>query len=151
MVFTTIHKIFYRINNLNDKLLKDQLTLDDMKEINDLDELITKGMLASEGKIHKRQNHCPWSPILEQAILEESLWKLIISEIKNEVSKEIQIKRIIVQLEAPLPIERKLIKVVVNYLRLAKKSMQHIQTDATNHRETFLQQKVDEEEIKGNM
>ena len=54
MDFTTNHKIFDRANNLNDKLLKDQLTPDDMKEINDLDDLIIKGMLASKGKIRKR-------------------------------------------------------------------------------------------------
>ena len=40
---------------------------------------------------------------------------------------------------------------VGNYLRLAKKSLKHIQTDATNHREKSLQQKSDEEEFKGNM
>ena len=87
--FTTTHKIFNRINRLKNKLSKDQLTLDDMKEINDLDELITKGMIASKKKIQKRQNQYPWSPILEQAILEVSLWKLITFEIKNDVSKEI--------------------------------------------------------------
>ena len=59
MYFTTTNKIFDRTNNLNDKLSKDKLTSDDMKEINDLDELITKGMLASEEKIKKRQNHYP--------------------------------------------------------------------------------------------
>ena len=37
-----------------------------MKEINDLDELTTKGMLALEGKIRKIQNHYPWSPILKK-------------------------------------------------------------------------------------
>ena len=54
MDFTITRKIFDRINNLNDKLLKDKLTPDDMKKINDLDYLITKGILASEGKIRKR-------------------------------------------------------------------------------------------------
>ena len=139
MDFTTTYKIFDRTNNLNDKLLKDKLTLDDMKEISNQDDLITKNMLASEGKIKKRQNNYLWSPIPEQAILEVSLWMLIISEIKNEVSKEMQIQRIISQLEAPPHIERHSIKVVVNYFRLAKKSLKQIQTDTTNHREKFLQ------------
>lgn len=85
MNFTTTNKIFDRTNNFNDKLSKDKLTPDDIKEINDLDELITKEMLASEDKIRKRQNHYPWSPILEKAILEVSLWKFNISELKNEV------------------------------------------------------------------
>ena len=77
-----------------------------MKEINDLDELITKGMLASEEKIKKRQNHYPLSPTLEKSILEVSLWKLIISKIKNDVSKETQIQMIIYQLETPPLLER---------------------------------------------
>ena len=51
----------------------------------------------------------------------------------------------------PPPIERNSIQVVVNYLRIAKKSLKQIQTDATNHRETFFQQREDEEEIKENM
>ena len=79
--FTTTHKIFDRINNLKHKLSTEQLKLEDMKEINDLDDLNTKGMIASENKIRKRQNQYPWSPILEQAILEVSLWKLITSNI----------------------------------------------------------------------
>ena len=86
--FTTTHHIFDRINKLNHKLSKEQLKLYDMIEINDLDDLITKGMIASENKILKRQNQYPSSPTLEQAILEVSLWKLIKSEINNEVSKE---------------------------------------------------------------
>ena len=40
---------------------------------------------------------------------------------------------------------------VVNNLQIAKKSLQQIQTDTTNHREKFLQHKVYEEEIKENM
>ena len=83
--FTTTHKIFDRIDAIQCKLAKDILRLEDMKEINDLDTLITRGMIASESKISKRQNQYPWSPTLDQAILVVSLWKLITSEIKNEV------------------------------------------------------------------
>ena len=93
MDFTTTHKSFDRTNNLNNELFKDQLTPDDMKEINDLDDLIIKGMLASEGKIRNRQNHYPWFPILEQTILEVSWWKLIISEIKMKYQRKYGYKR----------------------------------------------------------
>ena len=119
--FTTTHKIFNRINNLKHKLSKEQLKLEDMKEINDLDDLIAKGMIASENKILKRQNQYPWSPILEQAILEVSLWKLITSEIKKDISKEMQIQRIIEQMDAPPLIEKNSLKMVINYLRIVKK------------------------------
>ena len=70
--FTTTHHIFDRINNLKHKLSKRQLKIDDMIEINDLNDLITKGMIASKNKILNRQNQYPWSPTLEQAILEVS-------------------------------------------------------------------------------
>ena len=106
-----------------------------MTEIKDSDDLITKGMIASENKIQKKQNQYPWSPILEQAILEVRLWKLITSEIKKDVSKEMQIQRIIEQLDASQLIERHSLKVVINYLRLAKKSLTQIQREATHHHE----------------
>ena len=112
-----------------------------MKEINDLDDLNTKGMIASENKIRKRQNQYPWSPILEQAILEVSLWKLITSEIKNDVSKDMQIQWIIEQMDAPPLIERNSLKVVINYLRIAKKSLTQIQRDASHHRENAFNKK----------
>ena len=146
--FTTTHHIFDCINNLKHKLSKEQLKIDDMIEINDLDDLITKGMIASENKILKRQNQYPSSPTLEQAILEVSLWKLIKSEINNEVSKEMQIQRIMGQLDSPPLLERKPIKIVINYLRKAKKPLMQIQREEKHHREKYLQQKADEEEIK---
>ena len=118
--FTTSNRIFDRIDTIKSKLVKDTLRVEDMKEINDLDALITKGMIASENKTRKRQNQYPWSPTLEQAILEVSFWKLTTSEIKNEVSKEMQIQRIIRLLDTPPTIERHGIKVVLKYLRIAK-------------------------------
>ena len=150
MEFTLKYRTFDRTNNLNDKLLKGTLTSEDMKEINDLDDLITKGMLVSESKINTRQNQYTLSPTLKKVILEVSLWKLIISELKNDVSKERQIQRIINQLEAPPLLERQLIQIAIIHLRLANKYFKQIQLDAKNHREKFLQHKADEEEIKGN-
>ena len=149
--FTTTHKIFDRIDSIQSKIEKDILILDDMVEINDLDTLITRGMIASENKIKKRQNQYPWSPILDQAILSVSLWKLITSEIKNEVSKEMHIQRILRLLDTTPTIERHDIKIVIQNLRKAKTSLKQIQRDATHHREKYLQQKSDEEEIKGNI
>ena len=54
MDFTTTNKIFDRIDAIKSKLVKDTLRIEDMTEINDLDTLITKGMIASENKIRKR-------------------------------------------------------------------------------------------------
>lgn len=114
MEFTLKHKLFDRTNNINDKLLKGKLTQEDMKKINDLEDLITKGMLTPESKIKKRQNQYPWSPTLEKYILEVSLWKIIIYELKNEVSKDIQLQRIMNQLKAPPLLERQSIKLLLS-------------------------------------
>ena len=110
MEFTLKQKLFDRTNNINDKLLKGKLTQEDMKKINDLDDLITKGMLTPESKIRKKQNQYPWSLTLEKYILEVILWKLIIYELKNEVSKEIQLQRIMNQLKTPPLLKRQSIK-----------------------------------------
>ena len=52
--FTKHNHIFDRTNSLTDKLSNGTHTQVDMKEINDLDELITKGVLVSERRIKKR-------------------------------------------------------------------------------------------------
>ena len=52
-----------------------------------------------------------------------------------------QIQRIIEQLDAPPLLERTFIKIVINYLRKAKKSLMQIQREAKHHREKYLQQK----------
>ena len=62
-------------------------------------------------------------------------------EINNEVSKEVQIQRIIGKLDIPPTLERHSIKVVINYLRQAKKALIQIQREAKYHREKYLQQK----------
>ena len=62
-----------------------------------------------------------------------------------------QIQWIIGQLDAPPLLERKSIRIVINYFRKAKNSLMQNQREAKHHREKYLQQKADEEEIKGNM
>ena len=117
--------------------------------MNELDELITTRMLMLERRINKKQNQYPWSPTFDAAILEVSLWKLIIFEIKNKVSNEIQIQRVLRKLKASPIIDRNSITVAIN-LRKAKKAQMNIQLDAKNHNGKFLQQKIDEEK-KRNM
>jgi len=62
-----------------------------------------------------------------------------------------QIQWIIGQLDAPPLLERKSIRIVINYFRKAKSSLMQNQREAKHHREKYLQQKADEEEIRGNM
>ena len=57
--------------------------------------MMTKGMLKAEQQIKLRSNFHPWSPTLENSILELHLWQLIISEIKNKTNKQTKIEMII--------------------------------------------------------
>jgi len=52
-----------------------------------------------------------------------------------------QIQWIIEQMDAPPLIERNSLKVVINYLRIAKKSLTQIQRDASHHRENAFNKK----------
>ena len=63
------------------------LTIGDMKAINELDDIITSGMLMSERKIKKKLDQHPWSRTLTNAILEVILWKLINSKLRIEFPK----------------------------------------------------------------
>ena len=82
MELTKHHNIVHRTNKVQDKLTNNLLKQRDMKDNNDLDKLITSGILMSERKIKKRLNHYPWSPTLEASILAVSLLKLIVFDIK---------------------------------------------------------------------
>ena len=90
--FIQHHNIFHRANSFQKILKNTLLNQKNMKNTNDMDALITSGMLMSERKKKTRLNHCPWSPTLEATILEVNLWKIIISDIENDVSKKYKFK-----------------------------------------------------------
>ena len=104
------HKIFHRINRLQEKLTKNLLKQEDIKDINDLEALITSEMLTNKRNIKNILNHYPWLPTLEVSILEVSLWKHIIFDIKNDLSKERQIQRVMKKLKATTLVDRNFLK-----------------------------------------
>ena len=89
------NKLYERISILQTKLKDKSLTIKEMNNINNIDEMMTKGMLKAEQQIKIRGKLHPWSPTLTNAILELHIWKIIMSEIKNKTNKQTKIKMII--------------------------------------------------------
>ena len=55
-----------------------------MNEVNEIDEIITKGMLLAEKSIRFHRSNHPWSPTLTKAILDVQFWKTKISIVLNK-------------------------------------------------------------------
>ena len=58
-----------------------------MPEVNEIDEIITKGMLLAEKFIRFHRSNHPWSPTPANAILDVQLWKITLSVILNKQSR----------------------------------------------------------------
>ena len=72
---------------LYDQLMKiesNTLTTANMTEVNEIDKIITKGMLLAEKSIYFYRSNHPWSPILAKAFLDVQLWKITLSIILNK-------------------------------------------------------------------
>ena len=73
---------------LQAKLNTNSITSNDFKQINELDALLTSGMLKAERMIVGAGIQYPWSPALAIAFLQLSIWKLIKSKLKTKTSRE---------------------------------------------------------------
>ena len=88
------HSIINQVNTIQDKIESKTLNSSDQQYLNEIDQLITKGMLFSEYKIKFPKFTHPWSPILAVAILSVSIFKLYLSSVKNTVIKTTIIDRL---------------------------------------------------------
>ena len=70
----------------------------DFYQINELDILLTSGMLKAERMIVRYGLRYPWSPALAIFILHLSIWKLIKSELKTKTSKVTKLQQITIRL-----------------------------------------------------
>ena len=71
--YTITHNIINQLNNIQNKIDSKTLTSSDQPYLNQVDQLITEGMLFSEYKIKFSKFTHPWSPILAVAILSVSI------------------------------------------------------------------------------
>ena len=75
------------MNNIQDNIDSKALSASDQPCLNQVDYLITKGMLFSEYKIKFSKFTHLWSPTLAVAILSVSIFKPHLSSVKNKVCK----------------------------------------------------------------
>ena len=87
--------IMSQTNKIQTKIDSNTLTIANMPEVYEIDEIITKGMLLAENPIRFHRSNQPWSPILAKAILDVQLWKITLSIILNKQSRQKAIDNII--------------------------------------------------------
>ena len=83
---------------LQAKINTNSITSTDFSQINELDELLTSGMLKAERMITRYGLQYPWSPALAIAIIQLSIWKLIKSELKTKTSRVTKVQQITTRL-----------------------------------------------------
>ena len=127
------------------------LTIKDMPQIDELDNLITTSTLAAETSLNRIENREPWSPTLANALREVSLWKLIKSDKQGKISKDDKIKEIIDTMKRPVNIERNCLKTITNNLKVAQNQLKKVKQNAATHREDHLRQQAEEYELLGNI
>ena len=76
------------------KLNTNSITSNDFIKINELDNLLTSGMLKAERMIVRIWLQYPWSPALAISILQLSIWKLIKSELKTNTLRQTKLQQI---------------------------------------------------------
>ena len=81
MQFFLQHNVLKNIKNIQTKIENSSLNESDMIHVNKIDTIITKYMLKAKKKLKHSSHSHPWSPTLDFAILEVSLWKLITSSL----------------------------------------------------------------------
>ena len=69
-----------------------------MIEVDEIDEIITKGMLQAEKSIRFHRSNHPWSSILAKAIFDVQLWKITLSNILNKQPRQKSIDNIITRM-----------------------------------------------------
>ena len=83
---------------LQAKLNTNSITSNDFKQINDLDNLLTLGMLKAERMIVRDGLQFPWSSTLAIAILQLSIWRLIKSELQTKTSRQTKLQQLTTRL-----------------------------------------------------
>ena len=66
-----------------------------MTEVNDIDDILTKGMLLAERSIRFHRGNHPWLPPLARALLDIQFWKITFSSIRNKKTRQRAIDSII--------------------------------------------------------
>ena len=125
--------IKYNIEKQIEKILltsqKCKLTQEEERDLNRIDQLITKIILKAEKSINKQHHNSPWSLAFHDAIQIVYIWKSILSPFKSKLSFQKQITFYLSSLSSPISIDW------LNFTDLKRKLRQvkpNLRTTTTN-------------------
>ena len=155
--YVVTHQIIGKTTDLQKKLTK-LLLPTIMQIINELDVLLTKGMIKAERMIKKYGLQFLLSSILAISIIELAIWKLINSELKGNTSRDTKIHQLTTRLHnldnsyttKKIKYERTHMKIINKHIKKASKNLKKIQKKSYNIREDYLKEKLQETKIDGN-
>ena len=101
------HNTKNRSQNIYNKVERQKRNKQDERELNTIDNIITKSMLKVEQKVQRNKYTCPWEPEHHLIIKNIMLWKLILTQYKTILSRRIDIDNIKLNHHSKLPIEWK--------------------------------------------
>ena len=143
---------------LQAKLNTNSITPNDFKKINELDNLLTSGMLKAERMIARVGIQYPWSPALAIAILKLSIWKLIKSELKTNTSRQTKLQQITTRLHnldnqhpsSLIPYKHHNMKSINNKIKTLTDNLKSIKKNSRVLRVAFLKERILEAKLDDN-
>jgi hypothetical protein len=97
--FCNYHKIYLKVNNIYNNLSKYDINNENiMTELDKLEELLTRGMLASERHNCKKKPKTMWSPKLSESHLTVQLWNVADKATNQQIDASERINQILTRL-----------------------------------------------------
>ena len=124
-----------------------KLTQKEEENLNLIDQLITKIILKVENKINNQQHNSPSSPALHDAIKIVSIWKSILSQLKNKLLFQKQINFYLSSISFPISIEW---SIFANIKRDLRQTQPHLWKNKTNSKELRTQHLMQQASVMKN-
>ena len=140
------------------KLITNSITPNDFTKINELDNLLTSGMLKVERMIVRDEIQYSWSPTLAIAILQLFIWKLIKSELKTKTSRQTKLQQITIRLHnldtqfpsSLISYKHNNMKSIKKKTKTLKNTLKTTKKNSRVLRDTFLKERIIEDKLDDN-